>query len=94
MKRVERRLLKVMDELATLEREQRLLEGELEMHRSLHDDAVRDATVHETPVDRDNAYESEKDVRNFERALALLTARRASLESKRDRLQLRLGRPL
>ena len=94
MNRVERRLSKVMDELAALEREQRLLEGELEMHRSLHDDAARDAIVHETPVERGNAYEAEKDVRNFERALASLAARRASLESKRDRLLLRLGRAL
>lgn len=94
MTRRERRLLKVMDELAALGREQRLLEGELEMHRSLHDDAVRDAAVHETPLERENAYESEKDVRNFERALASLAARQAALEAKRDRLMLRLGRAL
>ena len=94
MNRVERRLLKVMDALAALEREERLLEGELGMHRSLHDDAVRDAVVHETPVERENAHESGKDVRNFERALASLTVRRAALESRRDRLMLRLGRTL
>ncbi|HEX6262147.1 MAG TPA: hypothetical protein VF097_04795 [Actinomycetota bacterium] len=92
MKRAERRLLKVIDELQALDREQRLLEGELEMHRSLRDDAARDAAVHETPVERGNAYETEKDVRTFERALAGLAARRAALEAKRDRLMTRLGR--
>lgn len=94
MKRVERRLLKVMDELAALDREAGLLQGELEMHRSLHDDAARDAAVHGSPIERENAYEAEKDVRNFEQALASLTARRAALESRRDRLMLRLGRTL
>lgn len=92
MKRLERRLLKVIDELDALDREQRLLEGELEMHRGLHDDAVRDSVVQDSPVERGNAYESGKDVRNFERALASLAARRAALESRRDRLMVRLGR--
>ncbi|HZD16535.1 MAG TPA: hypothetical protein VE669_00180 [Actinomycetota bacterium] len=92
MNRVERRLLKITDELQRLAREERLILGELEMHRSLHDDASRDAAVHDTPVERENARESGKDVRNFDRALAGLRARRLRLEKRRDSLLDRLER--
>lgn len=90
MKRGERRLLKVTDELEALDREEQLLRGELEMHRSLHEDAARDAAVYDTPVERENAHESAKDVGNFQRALASLEGRRRRLEAKRARLLERL----
>lgn len=90
MKRVERRLLRINDELLRLRREEELLRGELDMHRSLHDDAARDAAVYESPVERENAHESGKDVATFERALATLEARRKGLQAKRERLLERL----
>lgn len=90
MRRIERRLLRINDELMRLDREEELLRGELETHRSLHDDAARDAAVHDTPVDRENAYETRKDVGTFERALASLQSRRESLHVKRRKLLARL----
>lgn len=90
MRRVERKLLRINDELLQLNREEELLRGELDMHRSLHDDASRDAAVHDSPVERANAYESGKDVTAFERALAALEARRRILRAKRERLLERL----
>lgn len=90
MNRTERRLLRINDELRRLEREEELLQGELGMHRSLHDDAARDAAVYDTPVERENAYESGKDVSTLERALASLASRRQRLHAKRRRLLERL----
>ena len=90
MNRVERQLLRITDELMRLDREEELLRGELEMHRSLHDDASRDAAVYGTPVERENAYESGKDVAAFERALTGLASRRENLHLKRRKLLARL----
>ncbi len=91
MKRIERRLLRITDELAALSREEELVRGELEMHRHLDDDARRDAAVYETPVERANAYETRKDVDRFKRALAEIARRRERLEERRLRLLRRLG---
>lgn len=93
MSRTERRLARLTDELERLRREEELVAGELEMHRHIDDDARRDAAVHGTPGDRADAYQTEKDVRRFERALDGLRRKRERLEARRDRLLLRLGRP-
>lgn len=92
MSRLERRVAKLTAELEALVREEELLRGELSFHRSLHEDASRDAAVYDTPIERENAYETRKDVANFERALAGIEARRAKLLDKRDALLDRMGR--
>ena len=91
MRRLEKRVLRLNDDLAALAREEELVRGELEMHRSLADDAARDAAVYETPIERENAAESGKDVARFEKALANLSAKRRRLEAKRARLLERLA---
>jgi len=91
MKRVERRLLRLGDELERLAEEERLAVGELEMHRHLDDDARRDAAVSDSPVDRADAYQSGKEVARFERVLERIRRRRTKLEVKRQRLTGLLG---
>jgi hypothetical protein len=83
---VERRLLSVNDELVRLQRELELVEGELNMHRHLADDAVRDALVSELPLDRADARETKKNVASLEASLASVQRRLAALEAKRTRL--------
>jgi hypothetical protein len=90
VKRVERRLLKIADELEALAQEEALVAGELEMHRHLDDDAQRDAAVHDTPGDRAEAYETRKDVARFRRTLERISERRARLEQEREALVRRL----
>ena len=89
MKPVERRLLKLGDRLAALREEERLVAGELDMHRHLDDDAQRDAAVYGTPVERLNARDTGQDVSRFERRLAQIRSTIERLEAKRQRL---LGR--
>jgi hypothetical protein len=88
---MERRLLRLNDELERLAEEERLAAGELEMHRHLDDDARRDAAVSDSPVDRADAYQSGKEVARFERVLVRIRGRRAKLEMKRQRLTGLLG---
>ena len=88
---MERRLLRLNDELERLADEERLAAGELEMHRHLDDDARRDAAVSDSPVDRADAYQSGKEVARFERVLVRIRGRRAKLEMKRQRLTGLLG---
>ncbi|MFN2544800.1 MAG: hypothetical protein ABR600_09580 [Actinomycetota bacterium] len=91
MRRIERRLLRINDELERLRRERELVEGELEMHRHLADDAVRDAAVSQG-LERREARDALKDVAGQERALAATRDRIAKLEAKRDALLDRLSR--
>lgn len=91
MRRVERKLFAINDELASLAEEERLARAELEYHRSIHEDAVRDAAVSGLPVDRQEAGLTAADVRRFERRLAEIARRRQKLEEKRRRLLARLG---
>jgi hypothetical protein len=58
---------------------------ELEHHRSISDDAQRDAAVG-SHIDREEAKLTAGDVRRFERALASLDQKRRRLVSKRDHL--------
>lgn len=91
MSRVERQLLAISDELARLEEEERRVQDELSYHRSLADDAARDAAVFEDPIERENARMTTADVRRFERRLTKLADRRERLEAKRMRLLEKLG---
>jgi hypothetical protein len=91
MSRVERRLLAISDQLVRLEEEERRVQDELSYHRSLADDAARDAAVFEDSIERENAAMTAGDVRRFENRLARLADRRQKLEAKRVRLLEKLG---
>ena len=91
MRRSERRLFRLNDELHRLRRDEGLTAGELEMHRHLDDDARRDAAVSDSPLDRADAHQTSKDVRRMEAALADIRRRIAEVEAERDRLLSTLG---
>jgi hypothetical protein len=91
MGRLERRLLVVTDQLEDLREEERLLHEELAYHRSLADDAARDAAVFDDPIERENAAMTSGDVRRSEHRLQKLTDRRQKLETRRARLLDKLG---
>jgi SMC interacting uncharacterized protein involved in chromosome segregation len=74
LRRIERKLLKINDEIAALTRDEHRVAQELGMLRHLDDDAQRDAAVG-GPLERD---------------LARLGAQREALEQKRQRLLARL----
>lgn len=86
MGRLERRLLTIGDELERLIEEERLVGEELSFHRSLADDAARDAAVLDTPIEHENASMTASDVRRLERRLSRLAERRQKLEARRARL--------
>ena len=85
MKRVHRRLFRLNEEIAKLADEARKVATELEYHRSINDDAQRDASVGNY-IDREEAGLTAADVRRFERTLAHLNSKREALVTKRDRL--------
>jgi hypothetical protein len=91
MSRVEQQLLALSDRLAAIAEEERLLGEELSFHRSLADDAARDAAVYDNPIERENAAMTAGDVRRAERRLDKLADRRQKLETKRARLLEKLG---
>ncbi|MDH3538879.1 MAG: hypothetical protein OEP52_02690 [Acidimicrobiia bacterium] len=91
MGRREQRLLAITDQLAALAEEERLLAEELSFHRSLADDAARDAAVYDDPIERENAAMTAGDVRRAERRLDKLRDRRQKLQTKRARLLDKLG---
>ena len=86
MGRLERRLLAINDQLASLEAEERRVTDELSFHRSLADDAARDAAVIGDPIERENAAVTAADVRRFERRLTKIVDQRERLEVRRSRL--------
>ena len=89
--RVERRLFAIADELNELAAEEHAVEEELEMHRHIAEDAVRDSVVSGGDFDRLEAGLAEADVRRFERRLADIERRRVKLERDRARLLTKLG---
>ena len=91
MGRRETRVLGINDRLAAIGEEERLLAEELSFHRSLADDAARDAAVYDDPIERENAAMTAADVRRAERRLDKLADRRQKLETKRARLLEKLG---
>ena len=91
MGRRESRIFKLNDEIARFEAELRQAQAELDNHRSLADDAARDAAVFDTPLDREDLREMEADVARFERVVAHFEDRIARLSAKRDRLLGDLG---
>jgi hypothetical protein len=91
MSRLERRLLTITDQLEALSEEERLHREELAYHRSLADDAARDAAVFDDPIERENAAMTSGDVRRAERRLEKLADQRQKLETRRARLLEKLG---
>ena len=86
MKRIERKLFRINDELAALQRAEELAVEELYYHRHLNDDTQRDALVSGNPIDRADARETAGDVARFERHISELGQKRARLEEQRAKL--------
>ena len=89
MNRIHRRLFRLNDKIEQTNRELRLVNAELSHHRSINDDARRDATVGNY-IDREEAGRTAGDVRRFEKTAFYLKVRRAKLVKSRDRLLSRL----
>lgn len=89
MDRIHRRLFRLNDKIGSLDREIRLVEAELGHHRSINDDAQRDAAVGNY-IDREEAGLTRGDVRRFEATLAKLRDKREAAVAKRDELLTRL----
>ncbi|MGA7227699.1 MAG: hypothetical protein WBZ40_02440 [Acidimicrobiia bacterium] len=89
MKRLHRSIFRLNDKIESLETEMRLVREELGYHRSIDDDAQRDAAIGNY-IDREEAGLTAGDVRRFERTLAQLLDRRQKLERKREQLIARL----
>jgi hypothetical protein len=85
LKRIHRRLFRLNEKIATLEKEADQVAAELEYHRSINEDAQRDAVVGNY-IDREEAGLMAADVRRFEKTLASLEGKAAKLIEKRDRL--------
>ena len=86
MRRIERKLFQLGDEIAALQGAEALAKEELIYHQHLNDDAQRDAVVSDHPIDRADARETAGDVARFERHLDDLRRHRQRLEKKRERL--------
>ena len=86
MKRTERTLFRLGDEIAALDQEIYLAREELVFHDHLNDDAQRDAAVSESPIDRADARETATDVLRIRAHIAGLEKRRLMLDEKRNRL--------
>jgi len=86
MRRREKRILKLNDEILRLEAELAQSRAELDNHRSLADDAARDAAVYDTPFDHEDLRETTSDVARFERLVRHLEDRLAETVAKRDEL--------
>ena len=91
MRRIERQIIRLNHQLERLRRELELVEGELGMHRHLHDDATRDALVTDEPADRAEARDAAKDVARLQAARESTHRQISNLERKRDDLLDRLG---
>lgn len=89
MNRIHRRLFRLNDKIEHINRELRLVNAELSNHRSIDEDARRDAVVGNY-IDREEAGRTAGDVRRFEKTAFYLKVRRAKLIKARDRLLDRL----
>lgn len=89
MNRIHRRLFRLNDQIQSINRELRLVNAELSQHRSINEDARRDASIGNY-IDREEAGRTAGDVRRFEKTAFYLKVRRAKLVRARDRLLNRL----
>lgn len=90
MRRVERKIMKLNDEVAQLREDLRLLSEELNYHQHLDDDAQRDAAFGDAE-DRALAYETKNDRLRFERLVREVGESIARTEIRRNRLLDHLG---
>ena len=89
MKRIHRRLFRINERIAEIEAETRQVEAELEYHRSINEDAQRDAAVGNY-IDREEAGLTAADVRRFEKTISALNQKKVKLIDKRSQLLARL----
>jgi len=87
MRRLEKKLLKVLDELESLTTQRHLVEAELEAHRHIDDDAQRDAAM---GIDRLEALSTRSEVARFNRLLHDIVTRQGHLEATKAQLIARL----
>lgn len=92
MRRIERRILRISDELEQLREQVRLTDEELRIHQHLDDDARRDASVG-GPIEREDARITSSDVARFERLLVDLRSQESRLEEQRRRLLKKIQEP-
>lgn len=90
MRRLERKVMRLNDEVARIAEQRRLLVEELVYHTHLDDDAQRDAAFGDAE-DRALAYETSHDRKRFERLVRQADEDLAKLERKRERLVQRLS---
>ena len=90
MRRIERKIMKINDQLAALREDLRLLAEELNYHQHLDDDAQRDAALGDAE-DRALAYETNNDRLRFERLVRETQARIDKTEIRRARFLADLG---
>lgn len=91
MNRLEKKLFRIADRLQQLSLEEKAVREELDMHRSINEDAQADAAIGNY-IDREEAGLTRKDVERFEKSLASLRARREKLEATRLQLLDKLTR--
>jgi hypothetical protein len=89
VKRVHRRLFRLNERIAALESDLAQTKSELEYHRSIDDDAQRDAAFGNY-IDREEAGLTAADVRRFEATISAMETKLAKLGRKRDLLFSRL----
>lgn len=85
MRRLHRRLFRINDLLADLAVLEETLLEELDMHRSINDDAQTDAALGNY-IDREEAQLTSGDVARFEKAIIQVRERRQKLDVTRLRL--------
>ena len=87
LRRTERRLLKVLDELENLSAQHRIVEAELSAHSHINDDAQRDAAM---GIDRLEATATRNVVLRFMRLLNDIEARQTRLLEVKSKLTAQL----
>jgi uncharacterized small protein (DUF1192 family) len=85
LRRVHRRLFRLNEKISSLRAEAGQVEAELGYHRSINEDAQRDAAIGNY-IDREEAGLTAADVRRFEKTLDGLEDEIGRLTAKRDRL--------
>ena len=90
MSRIERKIMRMNDELVNLAEQRRLLAEELVYHQHLDDDAQRDAALGDAE-DRALAYETNRDRLRFERLVREADESIERVEERRQRLLTKLG---
>ena len=90
MRRIDRKLFRLTDEINAISESIRLAREELVYHDHLNDDAQRDAAVSDSPIDRADARETAGDVVRMKNHIARLERDRDRMEKRRQRLLTKL----